>query len=79
MQLETVGDIERAIEALSPEQREALHLWFDARFSNRENQDPTDVERNETSVVAQLRTLRARIPSDPDGWTTRDYVNLGRR
>jgi hypothetical protein len=75
MQSRTVADIERAIEALTPQQREALHVWFDARFSNRETQTPTAVEPNPGSVVAQLRTLRARIPSDPEGWTTRDNVN----
>jgi len=79
MQSRTVADIERAIEALTPQQREALHVWFDTRFSNREIQTPTAVEPNPGSVVALLRTLRARIPSDPEGWTTRDYVNYGRR
>lgn len=31
------------------------------------------------SVVAEMRALRARIKPDPEGWTTRDYVNYGRR
>ena len=31
------------------------------------------------SVVAELRALRARVKPDPEGWTTRDYVNYGRR
>ena len=31
------------------------------------------------SVVAKMRSLRARIKPDPEGWTTRDYVNYGRR
>ena len=31
------------------------------------------------SVVDQMRSLRARVKPDPDGWTTRDYVNYGRR
>ena len=31
------------------------------------------------SVVAEMRALRARIKPDPEGWTTRDYVNNGRR
>jgi len=70
MQSRTIADIERAIEALTPQQGEALHVWFDARFSDRETQTPTAVEPNPGSVVAQLRTLRARIRSDPEGWTT---------
>jgi len=31
------------------------------------------------SVVAEMRALRARVKPDPGGWTTRDYVNYGRR
>jgi hypothetical protein len=31
------------------------------------------------SVVAEMRALRARIKPDPEGWTTRDYVQHGRR
>jgi hypothetical protein len=30
------------------------------------------------SVVAKMRALRARVKPDPEGWTTRDYVNYGR-
>jgi hypothetical protein len=31
------------------------------------------------SVVAEMRALRARVKPDPEGWTTRDYVQYGRR
>ncbi len=31
------------------------------------------------SVVAEMRALRARLKPDPEGWTTRDYVNYGRQ
>ena len=31
------------------------------------------------SVLAEMRALRARVKPDPEGWTTRDYVNYGRR
>ena len=30
-------------------------------------------------VLAEMRALRARIKPDPEGLTTRDYVQLGRR
>jgi hypothetical protein len=30
------------------------------------------------SVLAEMRALRARIKPDPEGWTTRDYVQHGR-
>jgi hypothetical protein len=29
------------------------------------------------SVVAAMRALRARVKPDPEGWTTRDYVQFG--
>lgn len=32
-----------------------------------------------SSVVAEMRALRGRVKPDPEGWTTRDYVNYGRR
>lgn len=31
------------------------------------------------SVLAAMRTLRARVKPDPEGRTTRDYVRYGRR
>jgi len=31
------------------------------------------------SALAEMRALRARLKPDPEGWTTRDYVNYGRR
>jgi len=31
------------------------------------------------SVLDQMNALRARIKPDPEGWTTRDYVQHGRR
>jgi len=31
------------------------------------------------SVVAEMRALRARVKPDPEGWTTRDYIQYGRR
>jgi hypothetical protein len=30
-------------------------------------------------VVAEMRAIRARVKPDPEAWTTRDYVNYGRR
>ena len=32
-----------------------------------------------SSVVAEMRALRARVKPDPEGWTARDYVRYGRR
>jgi plasmid stability protein len=31
------------------------------------------------SLVEKMRALRARLKPDPEGWSTRDYVEYGRR
>ncbi len=31
------------------------------------------------SVVEEMRKLRAHVKPDPEGWTTRDYIDHGRR
>lgn len=37
------------------------------------------IENNQArNVVDEMRALRARVRADPEGWTTRDYVNCGR-
>ncbi len=41
--------------------------------------DPGCAPVSHGSVVAEMRALRARLKPDPAGWTTRDYVNYGRR
>jgi plasmid stability protein len=37
-----------------------------------------EIQPESNSVVAEMRSLRARVKPDPEGWTTRDYVNYGR-
>lgn len=74
MQLTTVQDIERAIEALTPEQRKELYRWLDERHPQ-----SIDVQPEVGSVLAEMRAIRARVGPDPEGWTTRDYVQHGRR
>lgn len=60
-----------------------LEDWFQ-KVAEREAQRPplsgleTPAEQR-GSVVEEMRKLRARIKPDPEGWTTRDYVNYGRR
>ena len=79
MDLNTVQEIERAIDALTPQQREELYLWFDQHHSRPvDAQLKTDRLTDRSSVVAEMRALRSRVKPDPEGWTTRDYVNFGR-
>jgi hypothetical protein len=35
--------------------------------------------RQRAEAVASIRELRTRVKPVPDGWTTRDYINFGRR
>ena len=38
-----------------------------------------DVKPGEGGVVEQMRKLRLRVRTDPEGWTVKDYVEFGRR
>jgi len=67
MDLNTLQEIECAIEALTPHHSRPV----DAQLK-------TDRLTDRNSVVAEMRALRSRIKPDPEGWTTRDYVNYGR-
>jgi hypothetical protein len=78
MELNTIQDIERAIEALTPQQREQLYQWIEQRHTRRTD-DRIRREASGQTVVEEMRALRARIKPDPEGWTTRDYVSYGRR
>jgi len=52
MRLTTVQDIERAINALTPEQMEELHQWLDRRHPQRiDTQLKADLEANESMSV----------------------------
>ncbi len=59
----------------------SLESWLSELCRRQANGDQRDATDNaeQTSVVDQMRRLRARIRPDPDGWTTRDYVNFGHR
>jgi hypothetical protein len=37
------------------------------------------VQDNPASIVEKMRALRAHVKPDPEGWTTRDYVQYGRQ
>ena len=84
-------DIERAIEALTPQQREELYRWIEKQNAEYADVDLKPVveagcmgeriNRAATGrgVLEEMRALRARIKPDSEGWTTRDYVRYGRR
>ena len=61
-----------ALQAKAAAEGLSLETWF-KRLIDHETRD-----NQPASVVAEMRALRARVKPDPEGWTTRDYVNYGR-
>jgi hypothetical protein len=43
------------------------------------SEQKTAATQNSRSVLDEMNALRARIRPDPEGWTTRDYVQRDRR
>ena len=62
MNLDTVGDIERAIDALTPDQREQLYVWFDEhhlRSSDIELKAAIDMGRFDDRIARALADHKA--------------------
>jgi hypothetical protein len=71
-----------ALSAKAAAQGLTLETWFQKVVDQEAGRgDARETARPEQhgSVVEEMRKLRARIKPDPEGWTTRDYVNYGRR
>jgi hypothetical protein len=76
-----------ALQAKAAAQGLTLKAWLqkladeetphDYIHEGRASTEPSDLQRG--SVVEEMRKLRARVKPDPEGWTTRDYINCGRR
>lgn len=54
----------------------SLEEWFQ-RVAERES--PSAPSLGQTSLRERMQAIRARVKPDPDGWSVRDYVNVGRR
>lgn len=61
-----------ALQAKAAAQGLSLEKWLQSLAEQ-------EAEADSRSIVAEMRSLRARVKPDPEGWTTRDYVNFGRR
>lgn len=61
-----------ALKAKAEAQGLSLEKWLQSLVQQETKSQPG-------SVVVQVRSLRAHLKPDPEGWTTRDYVNYGRR
>ena len=72
-----------ALQAKAAAQGLTLKAWLQKLADEETPHDYTPEGRVSTdscgSVVEEMRKLRARIKPDPEGWTTRDYINCGRR
>jgi DNA-binding protein H-NS len=60
-----------ALQAKAAAQGLSLEKWFKSLVQQ-------EIQPQSVSVVSEMRALRARVKPDPEGWTTRDYVNYGR-
>jgi len=47
--------------------------------SNSTSSSEEQKRRQRAEAVAMIRELRTYVKPDPDGWTSRDYINFGRR
>jgi hypothetical protein len=79
LHIEIPDDRAAALRAKAQAQGLSLEEYF-RNLAEREAQATTAPQAPEQrgSVVQEMRKLRARIKPDPEGWTTRDYVNYGR-
>ena len=66
-----------AVIELPDEQAAALKARAAGRLAVGEQKSA--VTQSSKSVFEEMNALRARIEPDPEGWTTRDYVQHGRR
>jgi hypothetical protein len=55
----------------------SLEDWFQRMASQ---QSPTrQPHRDAGAAAAHILELQRRVKPDPEGWTSRDYINFGRR
>jgi hypothetical protein len=56
-----------------------LEAVLHPKASNGISADEAEKRRKRAEAVATIRELRTRVKPDPEGWTCRDYINVGRR
>jgi hypothetical protein len=73
-----------ALNAKAADQGITLERWIQ-NLAEREASNPISPRANSQltkqpgSVVEEMRKLRSHLKPDREGWTTRDYINYGRR
>jgi DNA primase len=68
------------VDQLTEEARKKrLSLDLHQNGSNSTSSSEEQKRRQRAEAVAMIRELRTYVKPDPDGWTSRDYINFGRR
>ena len=55
----------------------SLQDWL-VQLAGNERSRP-QAQADEQTAVANILALQKRVKPDPEGWTSRDYINYGRR
>ena len=80
VQLDWPSDI---VDRLAEEARKkglSLDEYLLATILQRKNAgDETEIRRKRAEAGARILELQKSVKPDPEGWTSRDYINVGRR
>jgi hypothetical protein len=58
----------------------SVDAWVEALAREKENVEEWPLNRDHaTAAAARILRIQSRVKPDPEGWTTRDYVQHGRR
>jgi len=56
-----------------------LQTVLQQKSSNGARADDVDKRRKRAEAGARILEIQKRVKPDPEGWTSRDYINYGRR
>lgn len=65
-----------ALEAKAKALGQTLEGWISEKLATEEIEKPV---RSPHEAATHIRELQKVVEPDPEGWTVRDYINLGRR
>ena len=74
--IELPDDQAAALQAKAAAEGLGLEAWLGRLAAGEQKNTAT---QGAVSVLDEMNALRARVEPDPEGWTTRDYVQHGRR
>jgi hypothetical protein len=74
--IELPDDQAAALQAKAAAEGLGLEAWLGRLATDEQKNTAT---QGVVSVLDEMNALRARVKPDPEGWTTRDYAQHGRR